>query len=89
MHGECTYDSVFNQNLTFLEKLDVEWPAVVGVLELEGELRFNLFASMAAPVCSISGLLSVTFMTIHLLKTVTCFWCDQRVIDVSRDDTGS
>ena len=43
VHGESTYDSVFSQNLTILEKLDVEWPAVEGVLELEGELRFNLF----------------------------------------------
>ena len=43
VHGESTYDSVFSPNLTILEKLDVEWPAVVGVPELEGELRFNLF----------------------------------------------
>ena len=41
--GESTYDSVFSQNLTILENLDVEWPTVVGVPELEGELRFNLF----------------------------------------------
>ena len=29
--------------MTILEKLDVEWPAVVGVSELEDKLRFNLF----------------------------------------------
>ena len=48
-----TYDSEFSQNMTILDKLDVEWPAVVGVLELENKLRFNLFCFNAARVCSI------------------------------------